>query len=110
MALYWADAVLLIGKGERFEGPSAIIDYLRTIHGQANDLKLTVDKFGSCWDLGYDSGSFQNSVTSGGTVISGRTAISGNVSIERRCWLLSAKKTTRHSWCYLPSRDVFAIR
>ena len=80
-AMYSADAVLLNGKGERFEGPAAIVAYLKTIHGQTSTLKLTVDKFGSSGDLGYDSGSFQNAVSTGGTVIGGSVRISGNMTI-----------------------------
>jgi ketosteroid isomerase-like protein len=76
-AMYMADAVLLNGKGERFEGPAAIVAYLKTIHGQTSNLKLTVDKFGSSGDLGYDSGSFQNAVTTGGTVMGGRAVVGG---------------------------------
>ena len=100
-AMYSADAVLLNGKGERFQGPAAIVAYLKTIHGQTSNLKLTIDKFGSSGDLGYDTGSFQNTVTTAGVMISGKVMITGKVSMTGG----GGTKVVEGNFAVIPKKD-----
>jgi ketosteroid isomerase-like protein len=84
MALYTENTVLVPPNGDRIVGKDKIRAYFKQILDSATTMtiKVSSEKTDSSGDLGYDGGSYEQTIVrGGGAVISGKAVVSGNAVI-----------------------------
>jgi ketosteroid isomerase-like protein len=84
MSLYADDAEIMPPTGERIAGKEKVAAYFKQLFDSATtvDTKVASESTYAAGELGYDSGTYEQTVTRGGTTISGGVTISGNVKIQ----------------------------
>ncbi len=84
MSLYADDATLMPPTGERIVGKERVAAYFKELFESATavDAKVASESTHAAGELGYDSGTYEQTVIRGGTTIRGNVVISGNVKIQ----------------------------
>jgi hypothetical protein len=84
MSLYAEDAAIMPPTGERIVGKEKVAAYFKQLFDSATsvDAKVTSESTHAVGELGYDSGTYEETIVGGGTKISGKVVISGNVKIQ----------------------------
>jgi ketosteroid isomerase-like protein len=84
MSLYADDAAVMPPTGERIVGKEKVAAYFKQLFDSttAVDVKVVSESTHAAGELGYDSGTYEQTVTRSGTTISGKVVLSGNVKIQ----------------------------